>query len=78
MGKAAVLDMKGNSVIVTSRPAQAWDQEIIKCMGLDPLSFDFIVLKSAVPFHCWFDPFKVRTANFTYRVDLFNPMSKLN
>eukprot|EP01043_Picozoa_sp_COSAG02_P012498 COSAG02_NODE_482_length_21409_cov_126.131018_15_plen_97_part_00 len=37
-------------MIVSSRPCQAWDQEIIKCCGLDPLSFDYIVLKSAVHF----------------------------
>ena len=29
---------------------QAWDQEIIRCQGLDPLVFDFVVLKSAVHF----------------------------
>ena len=48
MGATCVLDIGGNTVIVTSRPQQAWDQEIIKCQGLDPLAFDYIVLKSAV------------------------------
>lgn len=50
MGQTAVLLLEGNTVIVSSRPCQAWDQEIIKCCGLDPLSFDYIVLKSAVHF----------------------------
>ena len=50
MGETAVLLLEGNTVIVSSRPCQAWDQEIIKCCGLDPLSFDYIVLKSAVHF----------------------------
>ena len=50
MGRTAVLLLGGNTVIVASRPAQAWDQEIIRCQGLVPASFDFIVLKSAVHF----------------------------
>jgi hypothetical protein len=40
----------GITVIVSSRPCQAWDQEIIKSQNLDPLSYDYLVLKSAVHF----------------------------
>jgi microcystin degradation protein MlrC len=50
MGATAVLELEGIAVIVASRPQQAWDQEIIRCQGLDPLAFEFIVLKSAVHF----------------------------
>jgi microcystin degradation protein MlrC len=50
MGRTAVLKIRGVHVIVTSRPAQAWDQGMIKCQGLRPLDFDLVVLKSAVHF----------------------------
>jgi len=48
MGRTAVLEIAGNTVIVTSEREQALDPEILRSQGLDPKDFRFLVLKSAV------------------------------
>ena len=48
LGKTAVLDISGITVLVASNRAQAWDLEIFRVCGLNPADYKIIVVKSAV------------------------------
>ncbi|MFD0859579.1 M81 family metallopeptidase [Roseovarius aquimarinus] len=56
MGRAAVLTTEGATVLVTERPHEPWDLGVFECAGIDPVSADFLILKSRMYCRPVFEP----------------------
>lgn len=56
MGRTAVLQVGGVTVIVCSRRAQVWDPEYLRAVGVPPENARLLVLKSAVHYRAAFEP----------------------
>lgn len=56
MGEAAVLETEQAVVLVTEQPHEPWDFGVFKCVGLDPLAFRFLILKSRMYCRPVFEP----------------------
>ncbi|WP_113911746.1 M81 family metallopeptidase [Roseovarius dicentrarchi] len=46
MGRAAVLETGGATVLVTELPHEPWDLGVFGCAGIDPVSARYLILKS--------------------------------
>ena len=46
MGRAAVLEAGGATVLVTELPHEPWDLGVFGCAGIDPIAARFLILKS--------------------------------
>jgi microcystin degradation protein MlrC len=46
MGRAAVLETKGATILITERPHEPWDLGVFGCAGIDPIAAKFLILKS--------------------------------
>jgi microcystin degradation protein MlrC len=56
LGPMALLEVSGVRVVVASRLAQAADQEMFRCVGVEPAKCPILVLKSSVHFRADFEP----------------------
>ncbi len=56
LGPMALLRCDGVRVIVASRKVQAADQEMFRCLGVEPATQRIVALKSAVHFRADFEP----------------------
>ncbi|MBW6494941.1 MAG: M81 family metallopeptidase [Burkholderiaceae bacterium] len=56
LGPMALLRCEGVRVILASRKVQAADQEMFRCLGVEPVSQRIVALKSAVHFRADFEP----------------------
>ena len=57
LGKAAVVEIGGNLVILSSVPKQPYDPEIFRAHGITPEDQKFLVVKSTVHFRAAYGPF---------------------
>ena len=57
LGKAAVVEIGGNQVILSSVPKQPYDPEIFRAHGITPEDQKFLVVKSTVHFRAAYGPF---------------------
>ena len=48
LGRTAVIEAAGNTIIVSSNRQQTLDPELLRSQGLDPADFRYLILKSAV------------------------------
>ncbi len=46
MGRTALFAFNGVSVVVTEKTHEPWDLGVFTCVGVDPRSFDYVLLKS--------------------------------
>jgi microcystin degradation protein MlrC len=46
MGRTARFEIAGASIVVTERTHEPWDMGVFECVGLDPRSMRFLILKS--------------------------------
>ena len=49
-GKTAVVEIEGNTVLITSLSRQPYDLEIFRSNGVDPKDYRILVTKSAIHF----------------------------
>jgi microcystin degradation protein MlrC len=56
LGPMAALRREGVTVVVASKKVQAADQDMFRHMGVDPLSYKIVALKSSVHFRAHFQP----------------------
>jgi len=56
LGPMALLDVSGVLVAVASRKVQAADQEMFRCLGIEPARHPVVALKSSVHFRAHFQP----------------------
>jgi microcystin degradation protein MlrC len=56
LGPMALLDVKGVLVALASRKVQAADQEMFRCLGVEPARQPILALKSSVHFRAHFQP----------------------
>ena len=56
LGPMALLDVGGVMVAVASRKVQAADQEMFRCLGIEPARHPVVALKSSVHFRAHFQP----------------------
>ena len=56
LGKTALLGIDGVSVVVASKRMQAYDQEIFRHVGIEPVRQRVMALKSSVHFRAHFQP----------------------
>lgn len=56
LGPMALLRCQGVRVILASRKVQAADQEMFRCLGVEPVTQRIVALKSAVHFRADFEP----------------------
>ena len=54
MGKTAVLDIRGNRVIVTSLSWQPYDLEVFPSHGITPTDMRLLVVKSSIHYRATF------------------------
>ncbi len=59
MGKTAVLIIRGNEIIVTSKRLQPMDLELYRSLGIEPTKRRFIVVKSSVHYRAAHEPIAV-------------------
>lgn len=57
LGKAAVVEIAGNTVILSSVPKQPYDPEIFRAHGITPEDQKILVVKSAVHYRAAYGPF---------------------
>lgn len=60
-GKTAVVEIEGNTVLITSIPRQPWDIEIFRSHGIRPKEQKIIVTKSAVHYRASYGKITDRT-----------------
>ncbi len=60
-GKTAVLEIQGNTVLVSSIPRQPWDIEVFKSHGIRPEEQKIIITKSAVHYRASYGEITDRT-----------------
>ncbi len=46
MGRTALIDIGGAQIVVTEKPHEPWDLGVFSCVGLDPTTFTYLLLKS--------------------------------
>lgn len=46
MGRAAVLEIDGATILITERPHEPWDLGVFACAGIDPVKAKYLILKS--------------------------------
>lgn len=46
MGRTALLDIGPAQIVVTEQPHEPWDVGVFTCVGLDPATYKFLLLKS--------------------------------
>ncbi|MFX0545880.1 M81 family metallopeptidase [Roseovarius sp. S1116L3] len=56
MGRAAVLEVEGTTVLVTERPHEPWDLGVFTCAGVDPVAARYLILKSRMYCRPVFEP----------------------
>lgn len=56
LGPMALLDIEGVQVVLASRKTQAADQEMFRCLGVEPAAHPIVALKSSVHFRAHFQP----------------------
>lgn len=56
LGPMALLDIQGVFVVLASRKTQAADQEMFRCLGIEPKDHPILALKSSVHFRAHFQP----------------------
>lgn len=56
LGQSAVLDVNGIMIILVSNRAQVRDPEMIRFIGLEPLDFKILVVKSTIHYRAAFTP----------------------
>ena len=56
LGPCALIEMDGVRVLVVSRKMQAYDQAILRHVGIEPAEVPILVLKSSVHFRADFGP----------------------
>ena len=56
MGTTAVIQVGGVEVILTEKRIQPYDAEVLRSVGIEPLSRKLIALKSAVHFRADYTP----------------------
>lgn len=56
MGKTAVIEVAGNTVLVTTLPKQALDTEMLRSQGIAPEDKKIIVVKSSIHYRAAFGP----------------------
>ncbi len=56
LGPMALLEIAGVQVVVASRKTQAADQEMFRCLGVEPGERPIVALKSSVHFRAHFQP----------------------
>lgn len=56
MGEAAVLETEQAVVLITEKPHEPWDFGVFNCVGIDPLAFRFLILKSRMYCRPVFEP----------------------
>ncbi|WP_281967051.1 M81 family metallopeptidase [Roseovarius nanhaiticus] len=56
MGRAAVLEVEGATVLVTERPHEPWDLGVFACAGVDPVAARYLILKSRMYCRPVFEP----------------------
>jgi len=56
LGPMALLQIEGVQVVVASRKTQAADQEMFRCLGVEPAERPIVALKSSVHFRAHFQP----------------------
>lgn len=56
LGPMALLDIEGVLLLLASRKTQAADQEMFRCLGVEPADHPIVALKSSVHFRAHFAP----------------------
>ena len=46
MGRAAVLEVEGATILITEKPHEPWDLGVFGCAGIDPVEAKYLILKS--------------------------------
>ena len=56
MGRTVLLDIGAAQIVVTERPHEPWDLGVFQCVGLEPATHRFLLLKSRMYCRPVFEP----------------------